>query len=161
MDETDLASWLRDWRWRTPFSPSAADGHSAQALAPLALEVDTQWVALSATSEPDVLRLDVVLEPLPDPDLMAWVCEQVLQWSFTSPYPEAGMQFALTPDGVLLASSYLTLDPQTDDKALRELIEAAADQADETWTLLRADALLQAYHQGRAEEQDAAKSALA
>jgi hypothetical protein len=150
MNASDLASWLRDWRWRTP---SASDGQGASALAPLALAVDEHWVALSATSEPEVLRLDVVLEPLPDPDLMLWVSEQLLRWSFSHPYPEAGMQFALTPDGVLLASSYLAVDPQTDDEALHELIDASVDQADETWTLVRADALLQAYRQEQLAEQ--------
>lgn len=146
MDEPDLATWLRDWRWRT----RPTDDAGTMAISPLALPMDNHWVTLSTTAEPEVLRLDVVLDPLLQPDIAVWLCEQLLRWSFQHLYPEEGLQFSLTPEGTLLASSHLWLEPGSDDDDVRALIEASVDQADEAWTLLMADALLQAYR-ARAE----------
>ncbi len=159
MDEPDLATWLRDWRWRTrPTDDAHAIG--AMAMAPLSLLVDTHWVTLSATAEPQVLRLDVLLDPLLQPPIAVWLCEQLLRWSFEHLYPDEGLQFGLTPDGTLLASSHLWLEPDSEEEDLRALIEASVDQADEAWTLLMADALLQAYRVQTAAAPGAVETAV-
>lgn len=143
MDEPDLATWLRDWRWSVE-----GDARSAGASAlvePLAVEIDDRWVALSGTSEADTIRVDVVVEAELPVDLVGWIFEELLRWSFGHPYPNDGVQFILAPDGALAACTYLVLKPDTDEDELRELVADIVDQVDEAWTLIMADALLQAH----------------
>ncbi|AOS79876.1 MULTISPECIES: hypothetical protein [Hydrogenophaga] len=143
MDEPDLFTWLQHWRCNT--------GHEAQAaqampqVEPLALQVGDAWMALSTTQQPDVIRVDVLIEPVLEHEVAPWICEELLRWSFGHPYLSDGLQFALDPDGALVACAQLAIEPGMEAPAVEELLMETAEQINEAWTLIMADALLQAY----------------
>lgn len=147
MDEPDLFTWLQHWRWNS--------GHEAQAaqamhqVEPLALQVGDAWMALSPTPQADVIRVDVLIEPVLEHEVAPWICEELLRWSFSHPYASDGLQFALAPDGALVACAQLALEPGMEAPAVEEQLMETAEQVNEAWTLIMADALLQAY---RAEQ---------
>jgi hypothetical protein len=147
MDEPDLFTWLQDWRWNT--------GHDAQTseamphVEPLALQVGDTWMALSATPQADAIRVDVLIEPVLEHEVAPWIFEELLRWSFGHPHFSDGLQFALAPDGALVACAQLAIDPGMEAPEVEELLMETAEQVNEAWTLIMADALLQAY---RAEQ---------
>lgn len=147
MDEPDLFTWLQAWRWNTDH-----DAHASEAqplVEPLALQIGETWMALTATPQAGVLRIDALIEPLLEHEVAPWIFEELLRWSFSHPYPSDGLQFALAPDGALVACTQLAVDPGMEPQDVEALLMETAEQVTEAWTLIMADALLQAY---RAEQ---------
>lgn len=151
MDEPDLVTWLRDWRWTT--SHDAQTSEAVPQVEPLALQVDDTWMALSATPQADVIRVDVLIEPELEHEVAPWICEELLRWAFSHPCLSDGLQFALDPDGALVACAQLLVEPDMEAPEVHELLTETAEQVNEAWTLIMADALLRAY---RAEQAPAA-----
>lgn len=146
MEEPDLSTWLQDWRHAARSEP-ALGIHS---LDPLVVSIgDDNWVTLSATASPEVLRLDMVLEAdLPD-EVIPWMVRQILHWTFDHPYAETALQFALAPDATLLAYTHLSVSPEDDAPVVMESIHTALDQAEDAWGQILVDALLKAHLEER------------
>jgi hypothetical protein len=147
MDEPDLFTWLQDWRWTTGHDAQTAE--AAPQVQPIALQIGDTWMALSATPQSDVIRVDVLIEPRLEHEVAPWIFEELLRWSFGHPYFGDGLQFAVAPDGALVACAQLALEPGMEPPEVEERLMDAAEQVNEAWTLIMADALLQAY---RAEQ---------
>jgi len=148
MDEPDLFTWLQDWRWHTARDAQTAE--AASEVEPLALQVGDIWLALSATPQADVIRVDVLIEPVLEHDVAPWICEELLHWAFSHPYLSDGLQFALAPDGALVACAQLPVEPDMEAPEVHGLLVETVEQANEAWTLIMADALLQAYRADQA-----------
>jgi hypothetical protein len=143
MDEPDLITWLQDWRWNAGHDAQTAE--AVPQVEPLALQVGDTWMALSATPQPDVIRVDVLVEPMLEHEVAPWIFEELLRWSFSHPYLSDGLQFALDPDGALVACAQVAVEPGMEAPGVEELLMETAEQVNEAWTLIMADALLQAY----------------
>ncbi len=143
MDEPDLFTWLQVWRWNTGHDTQPAE--AVPPVEPLALHVGDAWMALSATPQADVIRVDVLIEPELEHEVAPWICEELLRWAFGHPYLSDGLQFALDPDGALVACAQLAIEPGMEAPDVEELLMETAEHVNEAWTLIMADALLQAY----------------
>lgn len=149
MDEPDLSTWLRDWRWSASQGDDAFRG--TRSVDPITVEIDDdEWVILSATVAPDVLRLDMVLEADVAPEIVPFAVKQILHWSFSHPYAEHALQFALAPDSTLIAFTHLMPQPEDGEEAVMEQMLDAVDQAQEAWTLILVDAMLRAHQEANA-----------
>lgn len=143
MDEPDLSTWLQDWR-RAAQREQGFDGiHS---LDPVIVPIDDEdWVTLSATASPDVLRLDIVLDADLADEVVPWLVRQILHWGFDHPYAESALQFALAPDATLVAFTHLRVVPEDDAATLTQRIRVALDQAEDAWSQILVDALLKTH----------------
>jgi hypothetical protein len=146
MDEPDLSTWLRDWRWSASQGDDAFNG--TRSMDPFTIEIDDDdWVILSATTTPDVLRLDMVLEADLAPEVVPFAVKQILHWTFSHPYAEDALQFALAPDSTLIAYTHLMPGPEDGEEAVMQQMLDAVDQAQEAWTLILVDAMLRAHQE--------------
>ncbi len=147
MDEPDLSTWLLHWR-RAAQNGSGSLG--ALEPDPIVVSIeDEDWVTLSATAFPHALRLDMVLDAeLPD-EVIPWLVRQILHWTFDHSCADTGLQFALAPDATLVAYTHLTPAPEDGAPAVMERILEAMDQAEDAWSQILVDAMLEAHLEAR------------
>lgn len=146
MEEPDLSAWLQDWRHAARIDSALGP----DSMDPLVLPIDDDnWVVLSATTAPGVLRLDMVLEAdLPD-EVIPWLVRQILHWTFDHPYAETALQFALAPDATLAVYTHLSVSPEDGAAGVMDNVHAARDQAEDAWGQILVDALLKAHLEER------------